>query len=334
MKTKTVYRLAGAAALAAGAVFAKKNEDRRREEEEKKFSPPGVMVEVDGKRMHVLITPPAKSPEGEKPDGSSSQVIVMLPGLGTPGPSLDFLPLAKKLAEKGFLCVSPEPFGYGFSDDTASPRTPDAMIEEIRTALRQLEIPAPYILHGHSIAGFYIRIWADKYPEEVCGLIGEDISVPEQIGALKGEEMRMKIKQALIPVMQKTSQFGLDRFFAGNSDFFGRAAHNDPEVISLLRFVARKSRYSNALQDENKRFADAAKQTSKCSMPSCPFLLFVATGKGSASQMKFKNGFSWLQAHLDLANTLPNGKAVELPGMHYLHWDFADEMAEETAAFF
>ena len=81
MKTKTVYRLAGAAALAAGAVFAKKNEDRRREEEEKKFSPPGVMVEVDGKRMHVLITPPAKSPEGEKPDGSSSQVIVMLPGL-------------------------------------------------------------------------------------------------------------------------------------------------------------------------------------------------------------------------------------------------------------
>lgn len=287
----------------------------RKEEEEKSYTPPGEMVEIDGKYMHVLITASEK-PDGEEGmnDSSSdtpSPVIVMLPGYGTPGPSLDFLPLAKKLSEKGFLCVSPEPFGYGFSDDTIKPRTADAMIEEIRTALSKLLIPSPYILFGHSMAGFYTRIWADKYPEEICGLIWEDISVPEQTEPVESEEILID-----------------------NASNFRRSAHNDPEILSMLYFVAKKNQDSKALQDEEKRFAETAEQTAKCARPSCPCLLFIATGEGSASQMKFTNGFSWLQAHLDLADALPDGRAVELPGMHYLHWDFADEMAEEIGAMF
>ena len=334
MKKKSFFRLAGVAALTAcAAVLAKKNEDLKKEEE-KKFSPPGEMVEVDGKRMHVLITSPSKPAGDEGTNGGSSPVIIMLPGLGTPAPSVDFLPLAKKLAEKGFLCVSPDPFGYGFSDDTIKARTADAMIEEIRTALSKLQIPAPYILLGHSVSGFYIRIWADRYPEEICGLICEDISVPDQIGTMKGEEILMKVQQVLTFIMQKVSPFGLDRFLIENSSSLKKIAHDDPDVLSMLRFVARKMQYSEAIQNENKRFEEAAAQTSKCSLPACPCLIFIATGKGSASQMKFENGFSWLKAHHDLADALPNGKAVELPGMHYLHWDFADEMAEEIGNMF
>lgn len=288
---------------------------KKEEEEEKKYSPPGEMVDIDGKRMHVLITAPEKSDEKEGMNGSFSDtpspVIVMLPGYGTPGPSLDYLPLAKKLSEKGFLCVSPEPFGYGFSDDTIKPRTADAMIEEIRTVLSKLLIPSPYILLGHSVAGFYTRIWADKYPEEICGLIWEDISVPEQTEPVQSEEILID-----------------------NSSYFRKSAHNDQEILSMLHFVARKNQDSKALQDENNRFAEIAEQTAKCALPFCPCLLFIATGKESASQMEFKDGFSWLQAHLDLADALPDGKSVELPGMHYLHWDFADEMAEEIGAMF
>lgn len=299
----------------------------KKEEEEKKFSPPGEMVDVDGNRMHVLITAP------EKPLSTPPPVIVMLPGYGTPGPSLDFLPLARKLSEKGFLCVSPEPFGYGFSDDTIKPRTADMIIEEIRTALRRLQIPSPFILFGHSMAGFYIRIWADKYPGEIYGLICEDISVPEQLEAIPEENTLTKMKQALNLIIQK-APFGLDRILNNNSSSFRKSAHNDPEILRMLRFVARKNHHSKALQDENNRFAATAEQASKCSLPSCPCLLFIATGRGSASEIKYNNGFSWLKSHLDLADALPNGKAVELPGMHYLHWDFADEMAEETGIMF
>ena len=336
---KALSRFACAAALtASAAVLAKKREDLRKEEEEKKFLPPGEMVDVDGKRMHILITAPEK-PDGEEcmtapSSAAPSPVIVMLPGYGTPGPSLDFLPLARKLSEKGFLCVSPDPFGYGFSDDTLKPRTSVVIIEEIRTALCKLQIPTPYILLGHSMAGFYIRIWADKYPEEICGLICEDISLPELMENMQGEKALIKIQQAQNLIMQKTAQFGLDRIIINNSPGFRKSAHNDPEILAMLRFVARKSRYSKALQDENIHFEQAAEQTSKCSLPSCPCLVFIATGKGSASQMKFKNGFSWLQAHLDLADALSDGRAVELPGMHYLHWDFADEMAEEISDMF
>ena len=327
--TQLLFGFAGAAALTAGAaVLAKRNEELKRETEEKKFSPPGEMVDVDGKRMHVLITDPPET--AAKP----SPVIVMLPGYGTSGPSLDFLPLARKLAEKGFRCVSPEPFGYGFSDDTDKPRTADLMIDEIRVALCKLQIPTPFILLGHSIAGFYIRIWADRYPEEICGLVGVDNSVPEQMEAMKNELKLYKILHVIDSVMQKASPFGLDRIFIENSSVLKRSAHNDPDILPLLRYAARKSKYSKAVVDESTHFAEAAEQTAACPLPACPFLIFVATGKGSASQVKFKCGFSWLQAHHDLANSLTNGKAVELPGMHYLHWDYAERMAEEIASMF
>ncbi len=59
---------------------------------------------------------------------------------------------------------------------------------------------------------------------------------------------------------------------------------------------------------------------------SCPMLMFVANGPASCESLEFKSGFSWVKAHQQTAERA-GGKCYVLPGGHYLHWMFPDEMA-------
>jgi hypothetical protein len=105
------------------------------------YPPPGMMVEVRGKRMHVYSV------------GQGRANIVLLSGLGSPGPALDFGPLVDAL--KGSFRVSVvEYFGYGWSDQTDLPRTNRNIVEETRRALTGAGIAPPYVLVPHSLSGF------------------------------------------------------------------------------------------------------------------------------------------------------------------------------------
>lgn len=73
-------------------------------------TPPGRMVKVYENLMHVY----------EKGDGDDT--IVLLSGLGTTAPSIDFAPLIKELS-KSYKVVMVEPFGYGWSEETKRKRT-------------------------------------------------------------------------------------------------------------------------------------------------------------------------------------------------------------------
>ena len=62
--------------------------------------------------------------------------------------------------------------GLGRSDPILiKPRTSQDMIEDLHSLLINASIPGPYILVGHSLGGFNIRLFATKYPDEVVGLV-------------------------------------------------------------------------------------------------------------------------------------------------------------------
>ncbi|MDU4596724.1 MAG: alpha/beta hydrolase, partial [Clostridium sporogenes] len=67
--------------------------------------PLGVLVNVDGKKMHVYS------------EGYGKKTIVLMPGLGSIAPVIDFKPLINEF-KKDFRVVVVEPFGYGFSEET------------------------------------------------------------------------------------------------------------------------------------------------------------------------------------------------------------------------
>ena len=123
-------------------------------------------VKVNDKTMHACIK------------GSGEKTIVMLSGWGTENPIDDFMPLADKLSDE-YKVVILEYFGYGKSDITEDERTNENIVNEIRSALNELDIKPPYILMPHSMSGLYSLYYADKHPDEVKGIIGIDMSLPQ-----------------------------------------------------------------------------------------------------------------------------------------------------------
>src|ERR671913_1066875 len=57
------------------------------------------------------------------------------------------------------------------SDAIAQPRTAPEVVTELHALLQAAEVPGPYVLAGHSLGGFFARMYAATYPDEVVGLV-------------------------------------------------------------------------------------------------------------------------------------------------------------------
>jgi pimeloyl-ACP methyl ester carboxylesterase len=51
------------------------------------------------------------------------------------------------------------------------PRTAREFAKELHTLLANANEPGPFVLVGHSLAGYTMRVYAHDYPEEVAGLV-------------------------------------------------------------------------------------------------------------------------------------------------------------------
>jgi pimeloyl-ACP methyl ester carboxylesterase len=57
------------------------------------------------------------------------------------------------------------------SDAIAQPRTSMEVVAELHALLQAAEVPGPYVLAGHSLGGFFARLYASTYPDEVVGIV-------------------------------------------------------------------------------------------------------------------------------------------------------------------
>lgn len=290
--------------------------------DDKEYPAPGCLVNVDDKRMHIRIC------------GEADKTLVFLPGLGTAVPSVDFMPLVQRL-DQNFRCVIPEPFGYGWSDSTSEPRTVENIVSELRRGLREAGVQPPYILLGHSASGLYMRWWACQYPEEIEGLIGDDPSLPEQVHepelSITGPShglgaLGLKALPYLAPL-------GLGRARTHFSMKLPYLTGGDPRQLGAVQARAARCWNGKPILSEREHFRANAEAAGR-DFPACPILVFVANGPLSGGQMKFKSGFSWVAQHEKMAEQAMRGKCVTLPGGHFLHRQYAAEMAGEIISFF
>ena len=70
--------------------------------------------------------------------------------------------------------------GLGWSYEPRKPRSCSELVKDLRALLRHAEVAPPYLLVGHSIGGFNVRLFASRYPEEVAGVVLVDSSHPDQ----------------------------------------------------------------------------------------------------------------------------------------------------------
>jgi pimeloyl-ACP methyl ester carboxylesterase len=109
--------------------------------------------------------------------GEGSPTVVMDHGLATPWTPRDIVDGVKSQTRICFYWRA----GLASSDPSPKkPRTSGDMMKELHTLLTNAHITGPYVLVGHSIAGFNVRVYADLYPQEVVGMVMIDPSHPDQ----------------------------------------------------------------------------------------------------------------------------------------------------------
>jgi pimeloyl-ACP methyl ester carboxylesterase len=102
--------------------------------------------------------------------GNGSPTVIFDSGLDVGSGTLSWNRVQPAVARFTRAC-SYDRAGYGFSDPGPLPRTSNAVVSDLRALLDRAGIEPPYILVGHSIAGLYEPLFADRYPPDVVGMV-------------------------------------------------------------------------------------------------------------------------------------------------------------------
>lgn len=100
--------------------------------------------------------------------GSGSPAVIFDAGMGDS--SIAWALVQGAISRKTTAC-SFDRAGLGFSDAARRPGTPRNQSDDLHALLRAAHVNPPYVLVGHSMAGMNVRVYADRYPDQVAGMV-------------------------------------------------------------------------------------------------------------------------------------------------------------------
>lgn len=199
------------------------------EARDQRFNPmPGQRVDVGGFKMHIDCL------------GENGPSVILDSGLGDT--YVSWRKVQPQVAKFSRVC-SYDRAGLGYSDPSSRPRTSKDIAEELHALLQAAGIAPPYVLVGHSMGGFDVRLFASLYRNEVAGMVLVDASHPDQRNrfpaALKDLEGSWQREAEFI---EYTMPFGIPRLLAlCDEDPVERAAdcnfHSARENVAELKSI-------------------------------------------------------------------------------------------------
>lgn len=173
------------------------------------YPPIGQRIDVGGYALHIQCA------------GEGSPTIVVESGSGTW--SLMWAHLLSRLTERSRTCVY-DRAGYGWSESSGEPHTAANSADDLRAVLTNAQIAPPYVLVGHSYGGWVVRVFHDRYPDEVVGVVLAEASHPEQWGRLPASFIEGANRQAqVLNVMVGLAPFGLPRLLVPDDPYLSDA---------------------------------------------------------------------------------------------------------------
>jgi pimeloyl-ACP methyl ester carboxylesterase len=93
----------------------------------------------------------------------------------------------------------------GASDPAPVPRTAADVVTDLHALLDAANVPAPYVLVGHSVGGLFVRLYASTYPDDVAGLVLVDSSHEDQ-----EERRRPLVSEELFAAAQQATHSNIE----------------------------------------------------------------------------------------------------------------------------
>lgn len=278
--------------------------------------PLGVFVNVDGKKMHVYS------------EGEGKKTILLMPGLGTPAPSIDFKPLINEFS-KDFKVVVVEPFGYGFSDKTSKERTVENIVDETRKALKEANIDGPYILMPHSISGVYAQYYAAAYPNEIEAIIMPDTTLVKTV-VEESDKIDFSFGKKQFALATVGNFLGIDRIYYNNiykdENCFSKSDKNNLVKMGV------QSSFNKTMKNEADLLLRNCETVNKTKMSKdLPILKFIAI-----RYMKDINNEKYtekINKNINEFKGFTKFGYCALEGRHYIYYTKSKEIGKETREF-
>ncbi len=209
------------------------------------YQPVGKMIDVGGYNLHMI-------------DSHVGKVTVVIDS-GAGGKTLDWCLVQPEIA-KFARVITYDRAGYAWSDASPLPRTSENIVKELHTMLHNANVPAPYILVGHSFGGMNMRLFAAQYPDEVAALILVDAAHEDLY-----EKMPMlKPNMMLLNSVVMASYAGIFRLLDLIPMVHNRADASIEKYPGFLRSICDiqnlSTKYINAMTQESLQLEESCKQ--------------------------------------------------------------------------
>jgi pimeloyl-ACP methyl ester carboxylesterase len=231
----------------------------------RRFPERGHLVQVGSIRMNIDC------------NGQGSPTVILESGLG--GPSVDWLMVQPEVSKFARVC-SYDRAGYGWSDSGPEPRSSLQIAHELKQLLRASGETGPYVLVGHSMGGYDIRVYTSQYPSDVVGMVLVDASHEDQDLRAPESIRKWQQQQHTHPSWEKLKYFcqlhlGWARLTADRNapDFWPKSFREEEDFLML------PTKHQFAVIDEDQVFStlSAAQVRVAGSLGDRPLIVLTAT---------------------------------------------------------
>ena len=209
----------------------------------------GQMIDIGGRSLRLVCAGPT---------GSSKPVVLFESGaFGFAG---DWAFVQKQLTAEGVWSCAYDRAGMGFSDTSDEPRDGVNVAQDLEYLVAAANIPAPFVLVGHSMAGARVHLFANRNPEKVAGLVLVDSTTPD---AMADSHVAKSVSNFTheAHAASLTAQAGILHLLAGTA--LGDKVGLPPEEDAQKRHQFASATYNRTSYEEVKNWPLAAQQAAE-----------------------------------------------------------------------
>jgi pimeloyl-ACP methyl ester carboxylesterase len=285
---------------------------------------PGRIIELNGRHIHLYCTGPVTI---------GQPTIVLEAGLGEA--SLTWAGIQPALAATHRVCAYDRP-GYGWSAAQAHPPTAAGTADQLYALLAAAGEPGPYVLVAHSLGGVYARVFAQRYPDAVAGLVLLDPSHEEMISRLPADWQAQiaAAEAAAAEELQLPAQFA----DLGVMALFPQVAPADPRLPAAAQELVRNlggagGHGLRALAQEIGASATILAEVRALALHDLDDLPLAVVKAGKSAPSAPPEGLSpftpTYDLHAELAAQSTRSRLITLAeSSHYVHYDEPEQVVQ------
>jgi len=245
--------------ITAGAIY----ESIAERSDSQAYPPPGKLVDVGGYHLHIHCT------------GHGSPTVVIESGWGDFSSSWGWV--QPEVAKTTRVCTY-DRAGTGWSEPSPQPRTAREFAKELHSLLANANEHGPYVLVGHSLGAYTIRIYAHDYPNEVAGLVLID---PQNLSTSDNSPTTPAPIPGGNSLLVLLARIGIMRLLAGPLGSIQDLPLKDKEAYAALSVTPR---FIQTFLDEGSGMSEGAAQARSITSLGALPLIVLSRGKGLDAQ--------------------------------------------------